>query len=114
MPIGKDSLKRVTNGGYSKVKSEAPDMENSVVIERARESETPKVDATRTTQSAKKSASTAKRCTTSTVSSAARTAQSAKKSPVSAKPKAAASESAEATPRSGFCPIGSDMPDFLL
>ena len=31
MPIGKNSLKRVTNNGYSKVASSAPDMENSEV-----------------------------------------------------------------------------------
>ena len=33
MPIGKNALKRVTNNGYSSVKSTAPDMENSVVTE---------------------------------------------------------------------------------
>ncbi len=33
MPIGKNSIKRVVNGGYSAVKSEAPDMENSEVRE---------------------------------------------------------------------------------
>jgi len=32
MPIGKDSLKRVANNGYSKVATSAPDMENSTVI----------------------------------------------------------------------------------
>ena len=32
MPIGKNSIKRVANNGYSSVKSEAPDMENSSVI----------------------------------------------------------------------------------
>ncbi len=32
MPIGKNSLKRVANNGYSNVKSEAPDMENSVEL----------------------------------------------------------------------------------
>ena len=31
MPIGKNSIKRVNNG-YSKVKTSAPDMENSTVI----------------------------------------------------------------------------------
>ncbi len=31
MPIGKNAIKRVSNNGYSNVKSEAPDMENSVV-----------------------------------------------------------------------------------
>ena len=33
MPIGKNALKRVTNNGYSTVKSTAPEMENSVVTE---------------------------------------------------------------------------------
>ena len=31
MPVGKNALKRVTNGGYSKVQTSAPDMEHSVV-----------------------------------------------------------------------------------
>ena len=32
MPVGKNSLKRVTNNGYSKVTTAAPDMDNSVVV----------------------------------------------------------------------------------
>lgn len=32
MPIGKNSIKRVKNGGYSNVKTAAPDMENSTVL----------------------------------------------------------------------------------
>ena len=32
MPIGKNSIKRVKNNGYSNVKTSAPDMENSNVI----------------------------------------------------------------------------------
>jgi hypothetical protein len=32
MPIGKNAIKRVENNGYSQVKTEAPDMENSNVI----------------------------------------------------------------------------------
>ena len=32
MPIGKNAIKRVENNGYSKVKTSAPDMENSHVI----------------------------------------------------------------------------------
>ena len=32
MPIGKNAIKRVENNGYSKVKTAAPDMENSHVI----------------------------------------------------------------------------------
>ena len=33
MPIGKNAIKRVTNNGYSNVKTTAPDMDNSVVAE---------------------------------------------------------------------------------
>ena len=33
MPIGKNSIKRVQNAGYSKVTTSAPDMENSHVAE---------------------------------------------------------------------------------
>ena len=33
MPIGKNALKRVSNNGYSAVKTSSPDMENSTVIE---------------------------------------------------------------------------------
>ena len=32
MPIGKNAIKRVENNGYSHVKTEAPDMQNSHVI----------------------------------------------------------------------------------
>lgn len=32
MPIGKNAIKRVENNGYSKVKTDAPDMVNSTVI----------------------------------------------------------------------------------
>ena len=34
MPIGKNSIKRVANGGYANLKSAAPDMENSTVEEK--------------------------------------------------------------------------------
>lgn len=33
MPIGKNAIKRVVNNGYANLKSDAPDMENSVVVE---------------------------------------------------------------------------------
>jgi hypothetical protein len=32
MPIGQNAIKRVENNGYSKVKTDAPDMQNSHVI----------------------------------------------------------------------------------
>ena len=34
MPIGKNSIKRVANNGYSNLKSSSPDMENSTVVEK--------------------------------------------------------------------------------
>ena len=33
MPVGKNALKRVSNNGYSKVNTSAPDMEHSVVAD---------------------------------------------------------------------------------
>ena len=33
MPIGKNAIKRVVNNGYANLKSDAPDMENSVTLE---------------------------------------------------------------------------------
>ena len=32
MPIGKSAIHRITNNGYSSVKTDAPDMENSTVV----------------------------------------------------------------------------------
>lgn len=40
MPIGKNSIKRVANAGYSRVKTEAPDMENSEIKAEAKTEET--------------------------------------------------------------------------
>ena len=42
MPIGKNAIKRVSNGGYSNVQTSAPDMENSTI---AKAEETPKTEA---------------------------------------------------------------------
>ncbi len=52
MPIGKNALKRVSNNGYSKVASSAPDMENSVV--EPEKSETPAPVQKKSTASSKK------------------------------------------------------------
>lgn len=58
MPIGKNSLKRVTNNGYSNVKTEAPDMENSTVtVEKPAQTEAPKAKKSSVT---KKTAQTTK------------------------------------------------------
>ena len=54
MPIGKNAIKRISNNGYSNVQTNAPDMENSEVIEKVEiKKETPekkKVSSTKTTQ----------------------------------------------------------------
>ena len=45
MSIGKSSIQRAANNGYSNVKTSAPDMENSVVVEeKAPVAETPVVE----------------------------------------------------------------------
>ena len=55
MPIGKNAIKRVTNNGYSNVKSSAPDMENSVIEEKksapaaVKKNPAPKADAKKNT-----------------------------------------------------------------
>lgn len=90
MPIGKNAIKRVANNGYSKVKTSAPDMENSNVIANPDVQVTEKLVAPVAKATAKKTA--AKK-------PAARTA--AKKTPT----KLAASTRVE---------IGCDMPYYLL
>ena len=60
MSIGKNAIKRVENNGYSKVKTAAPDMENSSVAEEAA-TETPAKKPAAKKSPAKKPA--AKKCT---------------------------------------------------
>ena len=47
MPIGKNAIKRVSNGGYSNVQTSAPDMENSTIAkaEEVPKAQAPKVEA---------------------------------------------------------------------
>ena len=55
MPIGKNAIKRVSNNGYSKVASAAPDMENSTV-ESAKKAEVKKTAPVSNKTTAKRSA----------------------------------------------------------
>jgi hypothetical protein len=91
MPIGKNAIKRVENNGYSKVKTEAPDMENSNVIAKPDEQVVEKLIAPVEKATAKKTA--------------------AKKTPAK---KPAAKKAAPA--KSGFERVGcgEDMPYYLL
>ena len=101
MPIGKNSLKRVTNNGYSSVKSTAPDMENSEIVSEVKESapapeKTSEVKKAPAKPATKKPASTAKKTETAkpaekkTESKGASTAKKAPAKKPSAKPEAKA------------------------
>ena len=98
MPIGKNAIKRVENNGYSKVKTEAPDMENSNVIAKPDEQVVEKLIAPVEKATAKKTAA---------------------KKPAATTKKAPAKKPAEkkATPaKNGFERVGcgEDMPYYLL
>ncbi len=60
MPIGKNAIKRITNDGYSKVKTSAPDMENSTAVEASTvaQEKTPKTKKATSNASAKAKAPT--------------------------------------------------------
>ena len=98
MPIGKNSIKRVANAGYSSVKTEAPDMENSTEVKL--ESEKPAVK--------KKAAATEKAATVSKKS----TQTTAKKTvtPV----KKAAQRAAEPLVTAKKFALGDELPTYLL
>lgn len=100
MPIGKNSIKRVANNGYSNVKTAAPDMENSTVTKAqtcapATKSAEKKVSA-RPAPSERSSVSTAKKTTK----------KAQKPAPVSTSEK-----TADTKP---YCNLGDEMPTYLL
>ena len=108
MPIGKNAIKRVANNGYSKVKTESPDMENSVVVETAPPVEAPKIKAEAKKSPAKKTASPK-------ASAPKKTTEVATKKPA-AKKSAAPKAKAEETGRDGFSYVtrGGELPFYLL
>jgi len=93
MSIGKSSIKRAANNGYSNVKSTAPDMENSVVVE---EVQAPVVEAP--------------------VAPVAEKKAPAKKKPAAKKaaPKKACAPKVVGKEVEGAVRLGDDMPYFLL
>ena len=103
MPIGKNSIKRVANNGYSNVKTDAPDMENSVINEQPK--------------------ATAKKKTASAAPKTASKKPAPKKDPVkadAAKPTSAViSAPVESTVSlvregTGYVNLGGELPDYLL
>ena len=97
MPIGKNAIKRVENNGYSKVKTSAPDMENSNVIAKPDEQVVEKLIAP---------------VEKATVKKAPAKKPAAKKAPAK-KPAVKAVKAAE---KDGFVRVsfGEDMPYYLL
>ena len=120
MPIGKNAIKRVTNNGYLGVKSEAPDMENSVSVEKAPEKK-------EVAKSAPKAQ--AKSAPKTTPKSTAKTTKAAPKAaPKKAAPKSAPQKSLEKEPTLApvntakkvvgkeceYFGVGEDLPIYLL
>lgn len=91
MPIGKNSLKRVTNNGYSSVKTTAPDMENSTIVGVANPEATAAEKKPTATKAAPKTA--AKKATATKTDAITATKPATKKAaPKAAKPEATATE----------------------
>ena len=100
MPIGKNSIKRVKNGGYSNVKTSAPDMENSTVIANV----SPEV--------IEKMVPSAKKTTSKKTDGAPAKKQTGAKKTADTKPKSKAVKN----DKDGFIRVslGCDLPDYLL
>ena len=114
MPIGKNSIKRVANNGYSSVKSEAPDMENSTVIANPSlevvEKMLPKADAPKPASKKTGANSAPKAKPTATKKPASSTATK-KPASTTAKKSAEAKETAE---EKSFVNVGKELPVYLL
>lgn len=106
MPIGKNSIKRVTNNGYSKVTTSAPDMENSVAIE---EKKVTKKEPSAVEPVAKKPA--AKPTAVKNTATVSNKKPSVKK-PV--KPKEATVNTEEKKENTSYVNLGRDLPNYLL
>ena len=105
MPIGKNSIKRAVNNGYSNVKTSAPDMENSEVL--VKEEKVEKVSKAPAKKPTAKKACAPKKAA----------------APVKAEPKKAAAKKAPAqkpvqkmVKKDGFArvEVGNEMPYYLL
>ena len=125
MPIGKNALKRVENNGYSKVKSTAPDMENSVVAEEIPVEATPvkkvaapaeqaveSVPAPKKT--AKSKASAPKKKVEETVEAPAQAAEKKAAAPKTTKAKKAPKAKSVAKKPEAAVSVGESLPYYLL
>lgn len=113
MPIGKNSIKRVATGGYSAVKTSAPDMENSTVLTNpAPEVVSLVVSSATKNQTAKKTAAkkAASKAPASSKKAVSANSSAANKAPAK-KQKAALSKEED---RFGKVALGDAMPEYLL
>ena len=107
MPIGKNAIKRVENNGYSKVKTSAPDMENSHVIAAPDPQVTEKLIAPVEKKTAKKVAEKKAACKPAAKKATPATKKPAVKKAVAVKP--VAKEDAF-----NGVELGKDLPYYLL
>ena len=135
MPIGKNAIKRVSNNGYSNVKTEAPDMENSVVepVKPASKSAATKKAPTAKSATAKKApakAAEAKKAPAKAAEAPKKTAEKAapKASPKKTAPKKIMEREPELRPvttlekvteksearEDGYVNLGRELPVYLL
>jgi len=117
MPIGKNAIKRVENNGYSKVKSTAPDMENSTVIAKISEEVMDKM--VKPVEEKTKAKTTAKKPATKKVEAkAAPKKTEEKKAPAkkAATKVAAKKTTVKKAEKDGFVrvSVGNEMPYYLL
>jgi hypothetical protein len=111
MPIGKNSIKRVSNNGYSKVNTSAPDMDNSTVVEPISAPVAPK----KTTKSAPKSSAKTEQKASGTAAKKTAKPSSKKAETVKSTPKAApVSKKEELKTEKGYCNFGDELPVYLL
>ena len=103
MPIGKNSIKRVANNGYSNLESRAPDMENSVV-------ELPKAEPEKKPEKTKKSAPVAKK----TAEKKPKKAEAAVKAEPTSQAEEVKPVADEAANEATYVTVGEDMPVYLL
>ena len=111
MPIGKNAIKRVENNGYSKVKTSAPDMENSNVLANPDPQVVEKLIAPVETATKAKAAPKAK---TATAAKKPAAKPAAKKAP--AAKSAAKKVATKPAKKEGFARVelGGEMPFYLL
>jgi hypothetical protein len=121
MPIGKNALKRVNNNGYSSVKTSAPDMENSEIVE----VDTPVAEAKTEPKKAEKPKKAAeaktepKKAEKTEKAASAKAAPKKNNAPKAEKPKIAKpkiEKVSESSHPDGFVKIsfGMDMPTYIL